>query len=160
MVVTEEAPAIEPSRTEISQVVDAQQIEALPISGRLFTDFILLTPGVAIRSRHRRIVRSHTPTISAAAHQVIFFAIAFNNTSCTFIIRSISEAEYRWASSTTQRYPPPLLRTHHVLTRPDNSHTTDTSAVATSFRSRVVLYRTASSAALSEEAKPSDKRAK
>ena len=33
------------------------------------------------RSRHRRIVRSVTPMISAAAHQVIFFAIAFNNTS-------------------------------------------------------------------------------
>ena len=32
--------------------------------------------------------------ISAAAHQVIFLAIAFNNTSCTFIIRSISAAEY------------------------------------------------------------------
>jgi hypothetical protein len=47
LVVTEDAPAIEPSRTEISQVVDTQQIEALPISGRLFTDFILLTPGVA-----------------------------------------------------------------------------------------------------------------
>src|SRR5580692_11561130 len=63
--------------------------------------------------------------ISAAAHQVIFFAIAFSNTSCTFIIRSISAAEYRWASSTPQPYPPPLLRTHHVLIRPDNSHTND-----------------------------------
>jgi hypothetical protein len=33
--------------------------------------------------------------ISAAVHQVIFFAMAFNNTSCSFIIRSISAAEYR-----------------------------------------------------------------
>jgi hypothetical protein len=32
--------------------------------------------------------------ISAAATQLIFFAIAFNSTSCTFIIRSISPAEY------------------------------------------------------------------
>jgi hypothetical protein len=31
--------------------------------------------------------------ISAAAHQLIFLAIAFNNTSCTFIIRSSSAAE-------------------------------------------------------------------
>jgi outer membrane receptor protein involved in Fe transport len=44
--VTAEAPAIEPTRTEVSQVVGTQQIESLPISGRLFTDFALLSPGV------------------------------------------------------------------------------------------------------------------
>jgi outer membrane receptor protein involved in Fe transport len=45
--VTTEAPLIEPTKTEISQVVDTQQIEDLPISSRVFTDFALLTPGVA-----------------------------------------------------------------------------------------------------------------
>jgi hypothetical protein len=45
--VTTEVPLIEPTRTEISQVVDRTQIEALPISNRVFTDFALLTPGVA-----------------------------------------------------------------------------------------------------------------
>ena len=44
--VTLEAPAIEPTRTEISNVIETRQIESLPISGRLFTDFALLTPGV------------------------------------------------------------------------------------------------------------------
>jgi len=48
VVVSTEAPVIEPTRTEISQVVDTEQIRALPISGRLFTDFALLSPGVAI----------------------------------------------------------------------------------------------------------------
>ncbi|HKV38757.1 MAG TPA: TonB-dependent receptor [Blastocatellia bacterium] len=38
---------IEPTRTESSQVINPQQIESLPVSGRLFTDFALLTPGVA-----------------------------------------------------------------------------------------------------------------
>jgi Carboxypeptidase regulatory-like domain len=47
VVVTEVAPVIEPTKTEISQVVDTQQIQSLPISNRLFTDFALLTPGVA-----------------------------------------------------------------------------------------------------------------
>lgn len=47
VVVTEETPPVEPSRTEISQVIDTKQIVSLPISGRLFTDFALLTPGVA-----------------------------------------------------------------------------------------------------------------
>ncbi|MBO0722097.1 MAG: TonB-dependent receptor, partial [Blastocatellia bacterium] len=45
--VTEEAAAIEPTRTEISQVIETKQIASLPVSGRLFTDFALLTPGVA-----------------------------------------------------------------------------------------------------------------
>ncbi|HEU4389022.1 MAG TPA: carboxypeptidase-like regulatory domain-containing protein, partial [Blastocatellia bacterium] len=46
-VTSSDLPAVEPTRTEISQVVDTKQIESLPISGRLFTDFALLTPGVA-----------------------------------------------------------------------------------------------------------------
>ena len=47
VVVTTEVPVIEPTKTEISQVVNTQQIASLPISGRVFTDFALLTPGVA-----------------------------------------------------------------------------------------------------------------
>ena len=44
VVVTTEAQTIEPTKTEISQVVGTQQIQSLPINGRLFTDFALLTP--------------------------------------------------------------------------------------------------------------------
>jgi outer membrane receptor protein involved in Fe transport len=47
IVVSGGVPPIDPTKTEISQVIDEQQISALPISGRLFTDFVLLTPGVA-----------------------------------------------------------------------------------------------------------------
>jgi len=47
VVVTSQAPSIEPARTEVSQVVDSKQIDSLPSSGRLFTDFALLTPNVA-----------------------------------------------------------------------------------------------------------------
>jgi hypothetical protein len=47
VVVTTETPQIEPTKTEISQVVGTQQIEDLPSSSRLFTDFALLTPGVS-----------------------------------------------------------------------------------------------------------------
>src|SRR5882724_2442717 len=45
--VTTEAPTVEATRTEISNVIDTRQIQNLPVSGRLFTDFALLTPGVA-----------------------------------------------------------------------------------------------------------------
>jgi len=47
VVVTTETPPVEPTRTEVSQVISTGQIDSLPISGRLFTDFALLTPGVA-----------------------------------------------------------------------------------------------------------------
>ncbi len=46
VVVTTEIPNIEPTKTEISQVVGTQQVESLPTSNRVFTDFALLTPGV------------------------------------------------------------------------------------------------------------------
>jgi carboxypeptidase family protein/TonB-dependent receptor-like protein len=45
--ITAELPLVEPTRTEISQTIDSAQIQSLPVSGRLFTDFALLTPGVA-----------------------------------------------------------------------------------------------------------------
>jgi hypothetical protein len=47
VVVTTEAPTIEPTRSEISQVVNPEQVQSLPTSSRVFTDFALLTPGVA-----------------------------------------------------------------------------------------------------------------
>jgi outer membrane receptor protein involved in Fe transport len=45
--VSTEAPVVETTRSEVSQVIDTKQITDLPISGRLFTDFALLTPSVA-----------------------------------------------------------------------------------------------------------------
>jgi len=45
--VTTEAPVVEPTRSEISQVIDTVQIQQLPTNGRQFVDFALLTPGVA-----------------------------------------------------------------------------------------------------------------
>src|SRR5258708_33929835 len=50
VVVTMETPVIEPTRTEASQAIATQQIESLPISGRLFPHFALLSPGVATGS--------------------------------------------------------------------------------------------------------------
>ena len=47
IVVNTQTPVIEPTRTEISSVITTQQINTLPIRGRLFTDFALLSPGVA-----------------------------------------------------------------------------------------------------------------
>src|SRR5262249_25015630 len=45
--VTSETPLIEPTRTEVSQVIETKQIASLPVTGPLSTDFALRTPGVA-----------------------------------------------------------------------------------------------------------------
>ena len=45
--VVTEAPLVEPGKTELSRVVGMQEIEALPISGRNFVDFVKLSSGVA-----------------------------------------------------------------------------------------------------------------
>ncbi len=45
--VSAQATSLDRGKSEASDVVDTRQIQALPNSGRLFTDFALLTPGVA-----------------------------------------------------------------------------------------------------------------
>jgi len=46
VLVSAATPLIEPARTEQSQVVEEKRIEDLPINGRQFLDFVLLTPDV------------------------------------------------------------------------------------------------------------------
>ena len=58
--------------------------------------------------------------ISAASSQVIFFAMAFKITSCSFIIRSSSAAEIAWLVSNPQRLQPLFKkRTDTMLIQPD-----------------------------------------
>ena len=40
------APLVEDTKTDVSQVIDARQIQDLPINGRRVDSFVLLTPGV------------------------------------------------------------------------------------------------------------------
>jgi outer membrane receptor protein involved in Fe transport len=44
--VTEEAPIVETSRSQTSTTIDTRSVSELPINGRNFLDFALLTPGV------------------------------------------------------------------------------------------------------------------
>ncbi|HEV7676144.1 MAG TPA: carboxypeptidase regulatory-like domain-containing protein [Candidatus Angelobacter sp.] len=48
LMVTTEAPLIEPTRTSTDTVIDQAQIQNLPVNGRQFIDFALLAPGVTI----------------------------------------------------------------------------------------------------------------
>lgn len=65
-------------------------------------------------------LRTLIPAISAASIHFSFLAIAFNITSCSFIIRSVSRAGIRWLGSTSPNYPPGLDRTTNKLIPPDN----------------------------------------
>lgn len=49
--VTSEAPLIETTRTQVSNTVDERAIKELPVNGRNFIDFALLTPGVTRDTR-------------------------------------------------------------------------------------------------------------
>ncbi len=44
--VTAEAPLVENTRTQVSSTVDENSVRDLPVNGRNFIDFVLLTPGV------------------------------------------------------------------------------------------------------------------
>ena len=44
--VSAQAEATEPTRTDLSEVIEARRIDELPINGRQFLDFVLLTPNV------------------------------------------------------------------------------------------------------------------
>ncbi len=46
LTVTASPPLIDATQSSLSTVVDSQTIESLPLNGRDFTDFVLLTPGV------------------------------------------------------------------------------------------------------------------
>lgn len=48
VVVTTDAPLIEPTKTSTDIVIGQQQIQNLPVNGRQFIDFALLAPGVVI----------------------------------------------------------------------------------------------------------------
>jgi hypothetical protein len=51
--VTAEAPVVEISRYERTQVINTRSIDALPINGRDFTDFVLLTPTASVQATNQ-----------------------------------------------------------------------------------------------------------
>jgi outer membrane receptor protein involved in Fe transport len=97
VVVTAEAPTIEPTKTEISQVIGTTQITSLPISARLFTDFALLTPGVTTSrtSLGTTFTDFETTQISFAGMR------SFSNEI------TVDGADFVNASSGVQRFTPP-----------------------------------------------------
>jgi hypothetical protein len=65
LTVSGEAPVVELGHTEVSSVVNQQQIDALPINGRSFMSFAVITPGVTT---------DRTPQQGASATSGLSFA--------------------------------------------------------------------------------------
>jgi hypothetical protein len=59
--------------------------------------------------------------ISAASHHLIFFAMAFNSTSCSFIIRSTSAVGLRLGLSNPQASPP-LFQSGQIMCELDRTN--------------------------------------
>jgi len=49
--VTSETPLVETTRSQVSSTVDSQSVANLPVLGRNFINFVLLTPGVTLDRR-------------------------------------------------------------------------------------------------------------
>src|SRR5215471_6658269 len=97
VVVTTEAPTIEPTRSEISQVISTQQVDALPISNRVFTDFALLTPGVA----------SSRTSLGTTFTEFEVTQISFGGMRSFSNMISVDGADFVNAASGIQRSTPP-----------------------------------------------------
>ncbi|MBI4455177.1 MAG: TonB-dependent receptor [Acidobacteria bacterium] len=68
IVVEENALILEPSKTQLSETINQVQIDNLPINGRNYLDFTLLTPGVTNRN----------PLVRFSAVQVPTSGLSFN----------------------------------------------------------------------------------
>ena len=74
--VTATAQAIDTEKSEVSEVIETRKITDLPVSGRDFIDFVLLTPrptSAAVRpsARNHRSLRPCSKSVSAACAKLI-----------------------------------------------------------------------------------------
>ena len=78
--ITGEAPLIEPDRTELSQDVSETLAAGLPVNGRRWEDFVLLTPGVTndgnagLVSYHGISGLFNNSTVDGVSNQQAFFS--------------------------------------------------------------------------------------
>lgn len=99
--VTEEAPIIEPDRTEVTSTVSQKQINELPINGRRWENFVLLTPGVSPDGgfgliSYRGISGLYNNnTIDGADNNQAFFSEARGRTRISYTISQSTVKEFQ-----------------------------------------------------------------
>lgn len=105
LIVTGQAPLIETSKTQVSTTIDEVAIDSLPILGRNFTDFALLTPGAQIESSRSTISLSGQRGISTAVNidgssdNSAFFGYQRGGTDSPFTVSQESVKEFQVITS-------------------------------------------------------------
>jgi hypothetical protein len=99
--VTEETPITEPERHEVTSVVSQKQINDLPINGRRWDNFVLLTPGVipdgtfGLISYRGIASLLNNNTVDGADNNQAFFSEARGRTRVAYTISQASVKEFQ-----------------------------------------------------------------
>jgi hypothetical protein len=103
--VTAEVPLLEPEKVESSEVVSQNLVENLPINGRRWTDFVLLTPGVSTDGgfglvSYRGISSLYNNnTVDGADNNQAFFSEARGRTRAAYIYSMQTIKEFQVTDS-------------------------------------------------------------
>ncbi len=105
LIVTGQAPIVETSKTQVSTSIEEEAIASLPILGRNFTDFALLTPGAQIESSRETIALSGqrgvntSVNIDGASDNSAFFGYQRGGTDSPFTVSQESVQEFQVITS-------------------------------------------------------------
>ncbi len=105
LIVTGQAPLIETSKTQVSTTIDEVAIDSLPILGRNFTDFALLTPGAQIEGSRSTVALSGQRGVSTAVNidgssdNSAFFGYQRGGTDSPFTVSQESVKEFQVITS-------------------------------------------------------------
>jgi len=105
LIVTGQAPIVETTKTQVSSTIGEEAIDSLPILGRNFTDFTLLTPGAMIEGSRNTVSLSGQRGVNTAvnvdgtSNNSAFFGYQRGGTDSSFTISQESVQEFQVITS-------------------------------------------------------------
>ena len=105
LIVTGQSPVVETSKTQVSTTISETAIDSLPILGRNFTDFTLLTPGALIEGSRNTIAISGqrgintSVNVDGSSDNSAFFGYQRGGTDSPFTISQESVQEFQVITS-------------------------------------------------------------
>lgn len=100
-----QAPIVETTKTQVSTTIDEESIDSLPILGRDFTDFALLTPGAQLETSRNTVALSGQRGISTSinidgtSNNSAFFGYQRGGTDAPFTVSQESVQEFQVVTS-------------------------------------------------------------
>jgi hypothetical protein len=101
-----EAPLVDATKTEVSQVIPERQIENLPVGGRNFVDFVLLSPSVVIGRSNRNGGAMLEPDVGVGATAVT--RLSFGGQQEYFTFFAVDGVDNNQVVTRLQRVAPPI----------------------------------------------------